>query len=154
MRRRGFLGVLAAAVVALAVFAALGRSEGRHAADVQLDGIDAQWTAVGKRLDGPTLDGFRHAATFDCLEYRKGAYRFAHELCFDGRGRLIEAMQRTHGFQVWTVRFEPDVARVTVDRRELDRLLLELGVDKVSPYAGDSAYAVKKVVVAPGAGRR
>ncbi|MFN2468597.1 MAG: hypothetical protein ABR521_10775 [Gaiellaceae bacterium] len=122
-----------AAVLAFAVLAgviAVGRWErGRHVRE-ELRGLRQIRQLVGP-LDGPTLSAYRIgvALRFDCLLYRRGGNRFALELCFDGRGRLVEAIDRRDSGDptIASLREEPDASTIVVDRALVDRLLHRLG---------------------------
>ena len=84
--------------------------------------------AVG-RLDSPTLDSYRAGLVpFDCLLYRRGANRYALELCIDEYGRLVEALDRRHGLRFWSLREEPQRSTIRFDHAEVERLLRKLGV--------------------------
>lgn len=123
---------LAAAVVALALLALIpvGIWERGHRADTQVDGMRSVLEAVGP-LDNPSLTAFRYFNTFQCLVYRRAGRRLALELCFDGDGRLIEAIDRRSGEPaIWSLRDDPTRSTILVDRVEVDRLLERMGVPK------------------------
>lgn len=129
MRRRW---VLAAAAVALALLALIpiGLWERGHRADRQVDGMERVLEAVGP-LDNPSLTAFRYFNTFQCLVYRRAGLRLALELCFDGDGRLIEAIDRRSGEPaIWSLRDDPTRSTIRVNRVEVDRLLERMGVPK------------------------
>ncbi len=86
--------------------------------------------AVG-RLDSQNLHGFRIFVNFQCLVYRRGRNAFALELCVDDAGRVVEAIDRRSGEpSIWSLRDDPTASEVLVDRREVDRLLLKMGVPR------------------------
>jgi hypothetical protein len=116
-----------AGVVALALaLVPIGRWEGERHADEQNDGIDGVYRAIGE-LDAPALEGFRFAARFECLIYRRGARRFALELCVDSEGRAIEGIdRRSDEVRIWSLRENPDLARVRVGRDAFERVIVEM----------------------------
>ena len=126
MTRRAAAAI--AVVVAAVALVVIGRWErSRHVAE-ELRGLRAVRAAVGP-LDSPSLDSYRVSLVpFDCLLYRRGANRYALELCVDEDGRLVEAFDRRDGFRVWSLREEPTASTIHVDRPEFDRMLRKLGV--------------------------
>jgi hypothetical protein len=131
MKRR-YLVAGAAALVALFVLVLVGRWERGHRARVQVDGMERVLETVGP-LDNPSLTAFRYFGEFQCLVYRRAPVRLALELCFDRQGRLIEAIDRRSGNpHFWSLRDDPTRSTIRVDRREVDRLLLRMGVPQ--PY--------------------
>ncbi len=85
--------------------------------------------AVGT-IDNRTLDAYRIGvdSRFDCLIYKRGADRLALELCFDGKGRLVEAIDRRSGKpRIASLREDPGASTIRVDRAEVVRLLKRLG---------------------------
>ena len=83
-------------------------------------------SSVGQ-LDSPTLSGYRRQPGFDCLVYRRGANPFALELCVDPQGRVVEAIDRRGGRRlIYDLHFDPRASTLTVDRREVDRLLQKM----------------------------
>lgn len=125
MRRRAILAAAGVVVVVL-VLVAIGRWErGRHT-DEQNDGIEAVAREIGD-LDSPTLEGFRFAAGFQCLIYRRDGRQFALELCVDWEGRAIEGIDRRSGeVRIWALREDPESARVRVDRAGFERVIVEM----------------------------
>lgn len=121
---------LAAALLSLALLAALavtGRSEAASAESKARAGIVRMWNLVGARLDGRGLDGFRGKHPLKCLIYAADGTPTAYELCFD-QGRLVEAIERTHGFRVWTLRpYGAKAATVVVPASAVDHWLRKLG---------------------------
>ncbi len=120
----------AAAVAILVALIPIGRWEASRHADSELAGMRRVLAAVGP-LDQPLLDAYRvNVGTgFDCLLYKRGANRFALELCFDKQGRLIEAIDRRAGGdpRISSLREEPSDSTIRVDRGLVDRLLKRLG---------------------------
>lgn len=85
--------------------------------------------AVVGPLDGPTLTAFRFFQDFQCLVYRRNGRRLALELCVDAEGRVVEAIDRRSGeTRFWSLRDDPTRSTVHVDRDEVDRLLIRMGV--------------------------
>lgn len=134
--------VVAAVLCALALSAlvAVGIWERKHRAEAEVAGMARVFAAVG-RLDNPSLTAFRYFNTFQCLVYRRSGVRLALELCFDGEGRLIEAIDRRSGQpDIWSLRDDPTRSTIRADRVEVDRLLERMGVPKgylPTGYQGD-----------------
>ena len=119
--------VVVVAVVALGLLVVVGRWEGQRHADRQNAKILRIREAVG-RLDRPHPTGFRILNPFTCLTYRRGANKYALELCVDGAGRVVEAIDRRSGTpRIASLREDPGAATVRVDRGEVDRLLRAFG---------------------------
>ena len=119
--------VLAMAIVSLALLVVVGRWEGRRHADKENAKILRIREAVG-RLDRPRPTGFRILNPFTCLTYRRGPNKYALELCVDGAGRVVEAIDRRSGTpRIASLREDPGAATVRVDRGEVDRLLSSFG---------------------------
>jgi hypothetical protein len=126
--RRAAPFALAALLIAGALVV-VGRLEARRHADGQNDGIARVRHSVGA-LDSSSLSGFRILSTFQCLTYRRGPTRLALELCVDSSGRVIEAIDRRSGEpRYWSLREDPERARVTVDRAEVERLIVRICPD-------------------------
>jgi hypothetical protein len=125
-RRVAVTVVAGLALVALLV--AVGRWERQRRADEEMAGMRRVVAAVGS-LGGPDLVGFRYFQHFQCLGYRRPEHPIALELCVDPEGRVVEAIDRRGGEPaIWSLRDDPTVSRVRVDRREVDRLLVRMGV--------------------------
>jgi hypothetical protein len=124
--RAALVGVVAIAVLALLVV--VGRWEGRRHADKENAKILRIREAVG-RLDRPRPTGFRILNPFTCLTYARDGNKYALELCVDGAGRVVEAIDRRGGTpRIASLREDPSAATVRVDRGEVDRLLRSFGV--------------------------
>ena len=120
--------MVAVAIAALALLVVVGRWEGRHHADKENAKILRIREAVG-RLDRPRPTGFRILNPFTCLTYGRDANKYALELCVDGAGRVVEAIDRRSGTpRIASLREDPGAATVRVDRGEVDRLLRSFGV--------------------------
>ena len=127
MNRR-YLAVAAAGVLALVALVLLGRWERGQRAETQVAGMERVLEAVGP-LDNRSLTAFRYFNDFQCLVYRRARIRLALEVCFDGDGRLIEAIDRRSGdSEIWSLRDDPTRSTLRVDRARVDRLLLRMGV--------------------------
>ncbi len=124
MRRRSAI-VLAAALVVAALLLGLGRLERSRHAEEQNDGIARVRATVGPL--GSSLSGFRFLARFQCLVYSRGENRFALELCVDRSGRIVEAIdRRSGGTEYWSLREDPELADVRVDRAEVERHIVRM----------------------------
>jgi hypothetical protein len=128
-----------AGAVAVAVLLVLvGRWERDRRAGEEIRGMESVLAAVGP-LDSPSLSAFRYLKNFQCLLYRRDGNRVALELCFDTEGRLVEAMDRRFGDpRIWSLRDDPELSTIRVDRTEVDRQLLRMGVPQ---RLIDAAYA-------------
>jgi hypothetical protein len=125
--------VLAGAVVLVAGvlvgLALVGRWEKDRWVDSQLHGMARIERLVGP-LDQRSLVGFRVLPQFDCLVYRRGPDLLALELCIDGRGRLVQAIDRRGGARrYYDLHSDPSTASIHVDRAEVDRLLRKMGAE-------------------------
>jgi hypothetical protein len=121
---RGRSALLAGALVALAgALVVVGRWEGRREAQREIRGFHIVQRLVGP-LDSPSLSGYRVLPGFDCLTYRRGANALALELCVDGKGRVVEAIdRRSYTRRIWSLRFDRGASTDFVDRDEVDSLL-------------------------------
>lgn len=125
--RRAAAAAAVAALVVLVGLALLGRWERRRWVDSQLRGMRRVEQAIGP-LDQRRLSGFRVLPQFDCLVYRRGIDPLALELCVDGRGRVIEAIDRRAVTRIYyDLHSDPGAASIRVDRREVVRLLRKMG---------------------------
>jgi len=123
-RRRLLVG-LAVALVAAAVLVGLGRLERSRHADEQNEGIARVRATVGPL--GSSLSGFRFLVRFQCLVYSRGRNTFALELCVDRSGRVVEAIDRRSGEpKHWSLREDPELAEVLVDRAEVERQIVRM----------------------------
>jgi hypothetical protein len=119
--------LVAVGIASMALLVVVGRWEGRQHADKENAKILRIREAVG-RLDRPRPTGFRILNPFTCLTYRRGANKYALELCVDGAGRVVEAIDRRSGTpRIASLREDPGAATVRVDRGEVDRLLKSFG---------------------------
>lgn len=129
MTRRRSVAV-AAGVLALVALVPVGIWERAHRADEEVAGMRGVLETVGP-LDNSSLTAFRYFNSFQCLVYRRPGLRLALELCFDGDGRLIEAIDRRSGeSRIWSLRDDPKRSTIRVDRVEVDRLLERMGVPR------------------------
>jgi hypothetical protein len=128
--KRRYAVAAAAGVLALLALVPIGIWERGDRADEEVSGMRTVLAAVGP-LDNPSLTAFRYFNTFQCLVYRRAGIRLALELCFDGDGRLIEAIDRRSGDpRIWSLRDDPTRSTIHVDRVEVDRLLERMGVPR------------------------
>jgi hypothetical protein len=128
MTAHRFVAGLLGAVFVLAGFAFVGNWERERRADEQVRGMSDVLAAIGP-LDGPTLSAFRYFAKFQCLAYRRNGSPVALELCVDAEGRVVEAIDRRSGDpEIWSLRDDPTRSTLRVDRKEVDRLLVRMGV--------------------------
>lgn len=120
--RRVLVLVLIAAVV-LGALAALGRAERARWIESQRDGVQGVLDAVGGRFLVRTVSD-----TFDdvwrpgvsCIRYAEGGDPYAMQLCFDGRGRVIEAYDERSGkVVIYDLHVEPDESRLRIDPDQL-----------------------------------
>ena len=97
-------------------FVVVGRLERRHEQDAMLNGIASVRAAIGPSLAKPGPDDYillNPGRT--CLLWAVGARTYALELCIDGQGRVVEAVDRQ-----WTqphfysIIEEPNVARLRI----------------------------------------
>ena len=130
LRSRPFAAFAGVAIAVLVALVLVGRWERGHHADEENRGLREVRALVGP-LDQPSLSAYRVSVGFgfDCLLYRRDGKRFALELCFDRPGRVIEAIDRRGAGdpRIFSVREEPELSSVRVDRRLVDRLLHRLG---------------------------
>lgn len=121
---------MAGVVVIAAILVVVGRHERSNWVRAQLQGMNRVQRLVGP-LGGPSLSGFRVLPQFDCLVYRRGPNPFALELCVDGAGRLIQAIDRTGSVRrYYDLQAEPSAATIRVNRTTVDRLLQRMGAPK------------------------
>jgi hypothetical protein len=117
-----------AALALLAVLVLVGRWERDRRADEENRGMRRVVEAIGP-LDQPRLRAFRYLETFQCLAYRRGSHPLALELCVDADGRVIETIdRRPDDPKIWSLRDDRGRSTVRVDRAEVDRLLVRMGV--------------------------
>jgi hypothetical protein len=129
-RRRLAAVVVAGVAVALVALVAVGRWERRRWIDEQLRGMRLVQALVGP-LDQPGLFGYRVVPQFDCLVYKYHGNPLALELCVDGSGRLIEAIDRRAAVRrYYSLQAEPGASTIRIDRSAIDRLLRKMGAPK------------------------
>jgi hypothetical protein len=125
-RRRWILAAIGAAAL-LAVLVAVGRRERGADFRSQNRGIERVRAAVGP-LDSPSLYGYRVLPAFDCLVYKRGQNPLALELCADGAGRVVEAVDRRGGrHRYYSLHGDAAAARVSLPPGEVRRLLQKMG---------------------------
>lgn len=117
-----------AGLALLAVLVLVGRWERDRRADEENRGMRSVVEAIGP-LDQSRLRAFRYLETFQCLAYRRGLHPLALELCVDTDGRVIETIdRRSDDPKIWSLRDDRGRSTVRVDRAEVDRLLVRMGV--------------------------
>jgi hypothetical protein len=101
-------------LVALVVAVPLGRWEGDRRQDEQQRGIERVRTAVGEDVLGSGLKGVARVFGLQCLLYRGGGYDYGYELCLDGSGRLVRAVDATGPGDAVHWDLGPDAGRAAV----------------------------------------
>jgi hypothetical protein len=121
------LRIAVAAIVVAAILVVVGRWEGARSTRAEAARIDEVVAAAGP-IDGQKLVGYR-LAELDCLLYRAGKNPYALELCFDPRGRLVEALDRRKGGdpRIGTLRYDPGAAPVVVPPERLLSVFRSVG---------------------------
>jgi hypothetical protein len=123
--------------VALVALVPLGRWEHDRASDEQSAGLERAWASVGGRIDAPALSAYRITVFANCLLYERDGNPYALELCFDARGRLVEAIERGEETRISSVRHDAARASVRVDTGSLFRLLVRAGgIPPDTPFRG------------------
>jgi hypothetical protein len=127
---RRLLTLFVAVSIAAVPLVVVGRWERGHRARHEAIGMRRVVADVGK-LDSSSLDAFRYVSQeFQCLLYRRGRDPFALELCVDRAGRVIETIDRrtAPAPRIHSLRDDPARSTLLVDRKQVTRLLHELGV--------------------------
>lgn len=121
MSRRS--AVIAAAVLVVAVvLVVVGRHERASERNWNLDGIAAVRYLVGAKIDHPL--SYRVPAGLYCLIYGTPGRPFALELCVNGAGRIVEAVDRRGSVpRFYSVTSEPGVADERLPLSTVNRLL-------------------------------
>lgn len=97
-------------------------------------------------IDRRGLSAYRLTPDFDCLLYRAGANPYALEFCFDGLGRLVEAIDRRNekSLRIGSLRYDPSATPIVVPPQRLARFFrgikgvsvahgIPLGIEDVGP---------------------
>lgn len=116
------------AIVLLVALIPIGRWERNRHARHELAGIRSVLTEIGP-FDQRSPDAYRVGVSpgMDCLLYKRGTNPFALEFCFDGEGRVIEAIDRRGDSpRIWSVREDPSASSILVDRARLVALIEQL----------------------------
>jgi hypothetical protein len=117
------LGLVAAgAVVAALVMVVAGRWEGRREARLENARIQETMKIIGSDLSRH-LTAYRPTPSFTCLVYGRSDRPFEYEICLDPQGRVIEALDRSLGLRIGSLRYEPSLA---THRIEPQRALMAL----------------------------
>lgn len=103
---------------------AVGRWEDGRAATRAQRGIDGVRALVGPDIAGPSLTAIALLpSSLTCLVYERGGYVYALELCYDQAGRLVRAVDASHGEgRYWSVAYRPSAARVRIAPAEIERV--------------------------------
>lgn len=124
MSRRARIAAAAVLVTAIVVVL-VGRYERAAERRRNLDGIALVRSLVGSRIGHP--DNYRVSTDLYCLLYAARQRVFALELCSDGQGRLVEAVDRRGTLpKFYSVTSEPRVAKERIDLRLFSRLIAKL----------------------------
>ena len=126
MHRRRWTVAAVAVVLVLGLLVAIGRWERSRWVRSQVHGMERVRAAIGP-LDSRSLIGYRVLPGFDCLVYRRGPNPYALELCVDGAGRVVQAIDRRGARTYYTVQAEPTASTFRVSRRTVDSLLRRMG---------------------------
>ena len=127
MRRR-WLVIAGVAALVLLLLIPVGRWERNRHARNELAGIRRVLAAIGP-IDEPSLDAYRVGVGrgMDCLLYKRGSNPFALEFCFDGAGRVIEAIDRTGSSpRISSIREDPTASDIHVDRTKALALIARM----------------------------
>lgn len=110
-------------LVAAAALVLVGRWEAQRQAAAQVRGLERVRAAVD-RIDSPLLSAVRSSPGYDCLNYRRGAERFALELCVNAAGKVLDASDRRRDTPlVYSLRLDPSARSPVLPMGELRRAL-------------------------------
>lgn len=99
----------------LAAVAVYGRWEAQRSLDAERRGILGVRNLVGEELLAPSVSDYYGDGVYVCLRYWAGGDPFALSLCYDGKGRLVEAVDERSGTpKFYSLRYRPAAAPVTV----------------------------------------
>ena len=126
MKRLLFAGLLV--VVVAVALVAIGRLERSSASRAQVDGMREVAALVGPRWQ-TTAAAYRLTPAFDCLLYRVGRDPYALELCFDSKGRVVEAIDRRQRTapRFWTLQYDPAASTFRFDPLQVAAALASVG---------------------------
>ena len=115
------VAIVAAGLAVLLVVVA-GRHESRNATATQLRGIESVRARVGPDILGPKLRGVARVGVLKCLLFAEGDYAFALELCINGDGRLVRAVDATGSAEerIWDISGSPASGPVLLEAGHLD----------------------------------
>lgn len=125
MTRRRAAGAVVI-VIALGLLVAIGRWERSRWVSSQVRGMERVRAAIGP-LASSSLIGYRVLPQFDCLVYRRGANPYALELCVDGAGRVVQAIDRRGVRTYYTLQAEPTASTFRVSHALVQALLRKMG---------------------------
>lgn len=136
-RRRVVLATVGLVVLAAATVG-VGRWERGHQARVESDRMARVLAAIDGRLAQPALSGTFSAGPLVCFLYDTRERVNGASVCFDGSGRLAEAVDARSGTPSWrSLRFEPSLGRYRVNPAEVRRASAFLDARQV--YSGVEA---------------
>jgi hypothetical protein len=105
----------------------IGRWERDTAFETENAGIAAVYAAIGPRLAASSLSSYRVDASVACLIYEQGSELYALEICVDGQGRVVEAVDRRRGEpEFWSLAFAPSAVHLRVDTNAVRRAIQRL----------------------------
>jgi hypothetical protein len=124
MKRAALVVVVAAA--ALAVLAAAGRAERAHWIHTQRDGMNDVVQTIGGRFLVRTVSDVwdnNERPGISCVRYSYGGDPYAMQLCFDQRGRMVEAYdERSGAVEIYDLHEEPAESRLRIDLAQLKQI--------------------------------
>lgn len=123
---RRWAAAAVAVVIVLGLLVAIGRWERDRWVNSQVRGMERVRAAIGP-LGSSSLVGYRVLPQFDCLVYRRGANPYALELCVDGAGRVVQAIDRRGLRTYYTLQAEPTASTFRVSHALVQTLLRKMG---------------------------
>lgn len=123
---RRWAAAAVAVVIVLGLLVAIGRWERNRWVNSQVRGMERVRAAIGP-LGSSSLVGYRVLPQFDCLVYRRGANPYALELCVDGAGRVVQAIDRRGLRTYYTLQAEPTASTFRVSHALVQTLLRKMG---------------------------
>jgi hypothetical protein len=111
------------------VIVVVGREERTSERRHDLDGIALVRSLVGRRIGSAV--NYRVSSNLYCLLYSARRRVFALELCVDGQGRIVEAVDRRGTLPTfYSVAAEPTAANERLDLHLVSRLIAKLSAPK------------------------
>jgi hypothetical protein len=103
------------AVIGAFLLVALGRHERGHEQAAMLNGIARVRAAIGPSLSHPSPKDYLYSPGRTCLLWGVGNRSYALELCIDGKGRVVESVDRRGTApKFYSIVEEPGAARMTI----------------------------------------